>query len=549
MDKLLSVCMIVRDEEKVIDRCLKSIYNIADEIIVVDTGSLDNTKEIVLNYTDDLYEFEWIDDFSKARNYAASKATSEWILVLDADEYVDREDFKRFKKGLQLNPPKMKINAIEIASFTGHEAETTALNKHSRLYKNNGDIKFIRPIHEILTATKGSTDYGIVDLKIFHTGYMRNAMEEKGKSDRNLSILLEQKDKKGIDYFYIANEYNTLGEVDKAIKNYQIAYRNRESIDVNYLTKLLIFLIDALYRKERYIEAKRIIEDAEQAYPHLADYKYYKGLIYLKGKDEDRAKRVFEYMINNTDKLKADHSVEQKEYLPLIYLAGIYEKEDNIQKAVEYYSRAISLNQSNDGLWSKLLYLLGKHSPLEELTDFINRKVVPAHNMTEKRMVQILLNTPLLNVQKLSRSLLDHDELLATENEALWLKNYFLDNNYEEVDKILSEQTLGETIVMLRMNIFTLADYFIQLYEHETDTVKEVFTQIVTQNNLSNLAKVLFEERHGKLKLNNTERNIFVNIYRQAKVLGSDEIVEKLDKKMFLLNDQLREEINNIRNL
>lgn len=549
MDNLLSVCMIVRDEEKVLERCLKSIHEIADEIIVVDTGSVDNTKDIALKYTDNVHDFEWVQDFSKARNFAASKATSEWILVLDADEYVDREDFKKFKEKLKLNPPKMDINAIEIVNFTGKEAETAALNRHSRLYKNNGKIKFFRPIHELLQDEDGSTLYGLVELKVFHTGYMEDVVEEKKKTERNLDILLAKEDKTGIDYFYIGNEYNGLGETEKAIRYYQLSYQNREAIDVDYLTKLLVFLIDALYRKKRDSESLAIIKDAEEAYPHLADYKYYKGLIYLRKKDYRKAKSIFTFIVDNAEQLQVDHSMEQKEQLPLMHLAGIYEKEGDIQKAVEYYSRAISFNQSNDGLWSKLLYLLGKHASLEELTGFINRKVVTAHNMTEKRMIQILLNTSLLNVQKLSRSLLDHDNLLETENDALWLKNYFLDENFEEVDRVLSEQTLGETIIMLRMNIFTLADYFIQLHEEQSEKVVNTFNQIITQNNLGNVAKVLFEERHGKLTLTKTEKNIFVNIYRQATIMSIDNIIKKLDKKMFLLTDSLRKEIKAIRNL
>src|SRR5690625_4581747 len=82
MDKLLSVCMIVKNEEKVLERCLESIHGIADEIVIVDTGSTDKTKEIATKYTDKLYDFKWINDFSKARNYAASKAIGEWIFVI-----------------------------------------------------------------------------------------------------------------------------------------------------------------------------------------------------------------------------------------------------------------------------------------------------------------------------------------------------------------------------------------------------------------------------------------------------------------------------------
>ncbi len=88
----LSVCMVVRNEEEMLAQALDSINGLADEIIVVDTGSTDKTKEIARGYTDKVYDFVWCDDFSKARNFSLSKATGDWILVLDADEVIARED-------------------------------------------------------------------------------------------------------------------------------------------------------------------------------------------------------------------------------------------------------------------------------------------------------------------------------------------------------------------------------------------------------------------------------------------------------------------------
>lgn len=220
MNKLLSVCMIVKDEEKVLERCLESIHGIADEIVIVDTGSTDKTKEIAIKYTDKLYDFEWVNDFSKARNYAASKAVGEWILVIDADEYVDREKFEDFKSELKINPPKQEINTVTIINFTGKRASSIAQNRHTRLYKNNKQIKFQRPIHEELKYLGTNKGVGFSDLQFFHTGYMKDTVDEKQKTERNLSILLDQENKTGIDYFYIGNEYRKLNEMDKAILFY-----------------------------------------------------------------------------------------------------------------------------------------------------------------------------------------------------------------------------------------------------------------------------------------------------------------------------------------
>ena len=92
----ISVCMIVKNEEAVLARCLTSLQEIADEIIIVDTGSTDNTKEIAKSYTKHIYDFAWVDDFAVARNFAFSKATKEYIYSADADEVLEEIDRKKF---------------------------------------------------------------------------------------------------------------------------------------------------------------------------------------------------------------------------------------------------------------------------------------------------------------------------------------------------------------------------------------------------------------------------------------------------------------------
>ena len=89
MTKTISLCMIVKNEENVLERCLNSVREFVDEIIIVDTGSIDSTRDIARKYTDKIYSFEWIHDFSAARNESIGYATSDYILVLDADEYLE----------------------------------------------------------------------------------------------------------------------------------------------------------------------------------------------------------------------------------------------------------------------------------------------------------------------------------------------------------------------------------------------------------------------------------------------------------------------------
>jgi len=97
----LSLCMIVKNEEHFLEQCLNSVKDLVDEIIIVDTGSTDRTKEIAKKFNAKIFDFEWIDDFSKARNESLKNATGDWILVLDADETISSQNHQRIKDAIQ----------------------------------------------------------------------------------------------------------------------------------------------------------------------------------------------------------------------------------------------------------------------------------------------------------------------------------------------------------------------------------------------------------------------------------------------------------------
>ena len=131
----ISLVMIVKNEEKFLERCLDSVKNLMDEIIIVDTGSTDKTKEIAKKYTDKIYDFEWVDDFSAARNFAFSKATMDYIYSCDADEVIDEENRMRF-----MNLKMALVPEVEIVQMHYVEnGKSSVLNSKSeyrpKLYK------------------------------------------------------------------------------------------------------------------------------------------------------------------------------------------------------------------------------------------------------------------------------------------------------------------------------------------------------------------------------------------------------------------------------
>lgn len=145
----ISLCMIVKNEEKILARCLDSVADLCEEIIIVDTGSTDKTKEIAGRYTDHVYDFEWTDDFSAARNYAFSKATREYIYSADADEVLDEENRQRFRILKEAMLPEIEIvqmkysNQMQFGTVYNFDEEY-----RPKLFKRLREFVWVEPIHE-----------------------------------------------------------------------------------------------------------------------------------------------------------------------------------------------------------------------------------------------------------------------------------------------------------------------------------------------------------------------------------------------------------------
>ena len=145
----ISLCMIVKNEEAVLDRCLSSIASLMDEIIIVDTGSTDRTKEIAARYTDQIYDFPWQNDFSAARNFSFSKAHMDYIYAADADEVVDPVNQERFFALKQTLLPEIEI--VQMKYITANEFNTVMNIRNEyrpKLYKRLRSFRWIDPIHE-----------------------------------------------------------------------------------------------------------------------------------------------------------------------------------------------------------------------------------------------------------------------------------------------------------------------------------------------------------------------------------------------------------------
>ncbi len=145
----ITVCMIVKNEAAVLSRCLDSIQGVYDELIIVDTGSSDNTKEIAHRYTNEVYDFEWIDDFAAARNYAFSKAHMEYIYSVDADEMLTPDHRMQMLQLKEMLLPEIEI--VQMWYITPAEYNTTEnyeKDLRPKWYKRLREFCWIDPVHE-----------------------------------------------------------------------------------------------------------------------------------------------------------------------------------------------------------------------------------------------------------------------------------------------------------------------------------------------------------------------------------------------------------------
>lgn len=204
----VSLCMIVKNEEKVLGRCLKSIKEAVDEIVIVDTGSSDRTKEIAAAYTDKIYDHEWKNDFADARNAALAKGTKQYLMWLDADDVMTDAEVRKFQELKERMTGQEDIVMMKYAAGFDEEGNPAFEYYRERLMKNTGKFWFEGAVHEAVTPAgrilyeeitvehrkeKGGTDPDR-NLRIYET-----MIKEKGQLDARGTFYY------GMELFYHGN--------------------------------------------------------------------------------------------------------------------------------------------------------------------------------------------------------------------------------------------------------------------------------------------------------------------------------------------------------
>ena len=300
----LSLCMIMRDEEEHLARCLTSVQGVVDEIVIVDTGSVDRSVEIAESFGARVLHEEWRGDFAAPRNTSIDAATGDWILVLDADE--ELVDGARLRD--LLHDEDIEGYCLREVNFIGEERGIeSVVNSAFRLFRNRPAYRYSGALHEQIMGTvdpAGGACTRFVGIEIHHYGYLEPTNRAKEKTDRNMAIVMEEVARKPTDSFTLFNagvEFQRVGRFEEALDYFRASFTHLASLKAYYASLLLRNIVATLNSLERWDEALDVLADALQAYPDFPDLHYLQGQIHSSRREYRAAVKSFRRAIDLGD--------------------------------------------------------------------------------------------------------------------------------------------------------------------------------------------------------------------------------------------------------
>ena len=291
----ISVCIIAKNEEKNIERCLSSLAPYGFEIVLVDTGSTDHTKELASKYTDCIYDFPWQNDFSAARNFSLSKASNNWIFMMDCDEWVkslDLEELNYFRKHLS-----HAVGSVTRENLTGTPEQSSMSIDQTERFFSRKNFMYTGIIHEQVTPKHEKTfEAFLLNTTIGHDGYFMTEENRLSKAERNISLLEKQLSQKPGDpytLYQLGKGYEMINDAAKACTYFEKALRSDLDPELAYTQALVISYGESLLDTGEFSKALSLERFYEQ-YAVTSDFVYLMGMIYLKNEQYEKALDQFE---------------------------------------------------------------------------------------------------------------------------------------------------------------------------------------------------------------------------------------------------------------
>lgn len=328
-----SICLIAKNEEKQIERCLSAASKLDAEIVLVDTGSTDRTKELAAKYTDKIYDFKWCNDFSAARNFSISKASYDWILVLDCDEYVENYDLSTLLSFM--NPSQCMNVGLLLRRNEMADGQTCMDDWVERLFHKNY-FYYDGIIHEQVKSKDGSNlSCYRIPLTVYHDGYVGNPEDIQKKTARNRELLLAALEKEPNNPYL----FYQLGQAEYLAGNYEEAcsyYGKGLEFDLDpsltYVQLMVINYGETLLATGRYQDAL-MLEGIYEEFATTADFVCLMGLIYIR--NNQPLKAILEFMKALT--IKEHFREDTNNTFPRYHIGLIYEAMGNTTDAIKFF--------------------------------------------------------------------------------------------------------------------------------------------------------------------------------------------------------------------
>lgn len=393
----LSVCMIVKDEEESLPACLKSIEGLADQVVVVDTGSSDQTVEVANRFGTEVHFFAWTDSFSEARNRSLELARCDWILILDADDEILREDIPALKELITAGGKEAYY--LRTINMLGSERPEIELRYPTlRLFRNRTEYRYSGRIHESVVPSiiryAGNNAIGMAPVRVNHYGYLKRNVVSKNKARRNLGLLEKQHAEQGEDSFLLYNmgvEYLRLGENERALQCFTRAEANIDP-RLSYAPSLARKKAECLNIMQRHGEALEYLKKMTELYPDYTDLHYFKGMLYLQLNNYPAAIAAFEQCLR-LGEAPARYVSEagMAGFWPSFSLANIYMSTNEPEKALQYYHRALKCNPNNLLPLCKIIQLLLATQGCEKALNYLSTYYNLANAAANQAAAKILL--------------------------------------------------------------------------------------------------------------------------------------------------------------
>ena len=318
----ISACMIVKNEEKMLPRCLESIKEYVDEIVIVDTGSIDGTVEIAKSYGANIYHHAWEDNFSKHRNQSIDYAGSDWIFIIDADEELMPGSGEEIQKAVRV---KQDVDSIFISvECDFDEGRGTSMHNSIRLFRNNHRIRYKGRVHNTISGEQ-NPKYA-PKARIFHYGYNLGPQNAAKKFKRTSALLMLDIAEDPSDprpRHYLGVSYLSMCMFDLAAKESEIAielYKKRDLINSEALKSYFVAAM-ACINMAKFEKAESLAKEALEIYPKHLDSHFVLSWVYL----EKRELTLFWSHINSYFEIN-DEIIEKPELFGTIIHTSISSK-------------------------------------------------------------------------------------------------------------------------------------------------------------------------------------------------------------------------------